>query len=127
MNPIEREDPELWKAITGEEERQQTGLEMIASENYASTAVLAAHRIIAADLRLEQASLDDAFVRLTGQAPMTYVTSWRMALASRLLREERHTVREIAGRVGYDSEFAFARAFKRTVGEAPGRYRAAAR
>jgi AraC-like DNA-binding protein len=65
------------------------------------------------------------FVRLTGQAPMTYVTSWRMSVASRLLREERHPLREIAHQVGYDSEFAFARAFKRTVGQAPGRYRAA--
>jgi AraC-like DNA-binding protein len=35
-------------------------------------------------------------------------------------------LREIAHRVGYDSEFAFARAFKRTVGHAPGRYRTAA-
>jgi AraC-like DNA-binding protein len=65
------------------------------------------------------------FVRLTGHAPMTYVTCWRMSVASRLLREERHPLREIARRVGYDSEFAFARAFKRTVGQAPGRYRAA--
>jgi AraC-like DNA-binding protein len=65
------------------------------------------------------------FVRLTGQAPMTYLTSWRMSVASRLLREEHHPLREIARRVGYDSEFAFARAFKRTVGQAPGRYRAA--
>lgn len=65
------------------------------------------------------------FVKLTGLAPMTYLTSWRMSVASRLLREERHPLREIARRVGYDSEFAFARAFKRTVGQAPGRYRAA--
>jgi len=64
------------------------------------------------------------FVTLTGQAPMAYVTSWRMSVASRLLREERQPLREIARRVGYDSEFAFARAFKRTVGQAPGRYRA---
>jgi AraC-like DNA-binding protein len=66
------------------------------------------------------------FVSLTGQAPMAYVTSWRMSLACRLLREERHPLREIARRVGYDSEFAFARAFKRAVGQAPGQYRATA-
>jgi AraC-like DNA-binding protein len=42
------------------------------------------------------------FVKLTGQAPMAYVTSWRMSVASRLLREERHPLREIAHRVGYD-------------------------
>src|SRR6266699_4248496 len=42
MNPIERADPEVWQAIAGERRRQQTGLEMIASENYTSPAVLAA-------------------------------------------------------------------------------------
>ncbi len=41
-NPIERADPEVWQAIAGERRRQQTGLEMIASENYTSPAVLAA-------------------------------------------------------------------------------------
>ena len=54
---------------------------------------------------------------------MTYVTAWRMTVASRLLRDDPQPLREIARRVGYDSEFAFARAFKRTVGHAPGRYR----
>src|SRR5205807_8472732 len=42
MNPIEQADPAVWQAITAERRRQQQGLEMIASENYASPAVLAA-------------------------------------------------------------------------------------
>ena len=42
MNPIERQDAEVWQAIADERRRQQTGLEMIASENYTSAAVLAA-------------------------------------------------------------------------------------
>jgi len=42
MNPIEQQDPEVWKAIADERTRQQAGLEMIASENYTSPAVLAA-------------------------------------------------------------------------------------
>jgi glycine hydroxymethyltransferase len=42
MNPIEKFDPDVWAAIAGERRRQQTGLEMIASENYTSSAVLAA-------------------------------------------------------------------------------------
>ncbi len=42
MNPIEQVDPEVWQAIAGERRRQQNGLEMIASENYTSPAVLAA-------------------------------------------------------------------------------------
>lgn len=64
------------------------------------------------------------FTALTGQPPMAYLTAWRMTVAARLLRAERAPLRQVAGRVGYDSEFAFARAFKRAVGQAPGRYRA---
>ncbi|MFQ3648854.1 MAG: serine hydroxymethyltransferase [Gemmataceae bacterium] len=46
MNPIEQADPEVWQAIAAEKRRQQTGLEMIASENYTSPAVLAAQGCI---------------------------------------------------------------------------------
>jgi glycine hydroxymethyltransferase len=42
MNPVEQTDPEIWQAVAAERRRQQTGLEMIASENYTSAAVLAA-------------------------------------------------------------------------------------
>src|SRR4030088_3285334 len=42
MNVLKQADPEVWRAIDGERARQQQGLEMIASENYASPAVLAA-------------------------------------------------------------------------------------
>src|SRR5436190_2285380 len=42
MNPLQHADPDVWNAIQGERRRQQEGLEMIASENYASPAVLAA-------------------------------------------------------------------------------------
>src|SRR5262245_32165189 len=42
MSVIEKQDPEVWQALVGERRRQQTGLEMIASENYTSPAVLAA-------------------------------------------------------------------------------------
>ncbi|SHN75239.1 AraC family transcriptional regulator [Cryptosporangium aurantiacum] len=71
-----------------------------------------------------KATFSRRFTGLTGQSPMAYVTAWRMAVAARLLRDEHRPVREVAQRVGYDSEFAFARAFKRTVGHSPGRYRA---
>src|SRR6201997_4356744 len=42
MSILERQDPDVWQAIQGERRRQQLGLEMIASENYTSSAVLAA-------------------------------------------------------------------------------------
>jgi AraC-like DNA-binding protein len=49
----------------------------------------------------------------------------RMCRAACQLRDGHDTVRQIAGQVGYDSEFAFARAFKRATGSAPGQYRVA--
>jgi AraC-like DNA-binding protein len=70
-----------------------------------------------------RATLTRRFAALTGQSPMAYVAAWRMAVAARMLREGDATLRQIAREVGYDSEFAFARAFKRTTGQAPGRYR----
>jgi AraC-like DNA-binding protein len=74
-----------------------------------------------------RATFSRRFTALTGQAPMAYVTAWRMAVAARMLREQTATLRQVAGRVGYESEFAFARAFKRTTGQAPGQYRQHAR
>jgi AraC-like DNA-binding protein len=82
---------------------------------------------LAAAVGTPRATFSRRFVALTGQSPMAYVTAWRMAVAARILREEPATLREIAGRVGYDSEFAFARAFKRATGQAPGQYRQHAR
>jgi AraC-like DNA-binding protein len=70
-----------------------------------------------------RATLTRHFAALTGQSPIAYLTAWRMAIAARMLREQRSTVRQIAQQVGYDSEFAFARAFKRATGQAPGQYR----
>ncbi|MER6876177.1 AraC family transcriptional regulator, partial [Amycolatopsis sp. NPDC000673] len=64
------------------------------------------------------------FTSTTGHTPMEYLGIWRMTVAARLLREGQAPLRQIARKVGYDSEFAFARAFKRVVGHAPGRYRA---
>jgi AraC-like DNA-binding protein len=73
-----------------------------------------------------RATFSRRFTTLTGQPPMTYATTWRMTVAARLLRETQAPLREVAPRVGYDSEFAFARTFKRVIGHAPGRYRATA-
>jgi AraC-like DNA-binding protein len=73
--------------------------------------------------RTPRATLTRRFATLTGQSPMAYLTAWRMAVAARSLREGDSTLAQIAGEVGYESEFAFARAFKRTTGQAPGQYR----
>ena len=63
------------------------------------------------------------FVELTGQTPMQYLAQWRMQLGAGLLRQGQAKVASVAQEVGYDSEAAFARAFKRLVGQPPAAWR----
>jgi len=66
------------------------------------------------------------FTALVGEPPMEYLTRWRMQIASRLLTEDPSLrIGEIAARVGYRSEAAFSKAFKRLMGVAPIAYRGA--
>jgi AraC-like DNA-binding protein len=64
------------------------------------------------------------FTQTVGDPPMQYLALWRMQLASRLLRDGGR-VAEVAAAVGYDSEAAFSRAFKKLVGRSPAAWRAA--
>ena len=66
--------------------------------------------------------LAERFTALLGQPPMQYVTLWRMQLASRALKDGA-SIAEVAATVGYDSEAAFSRAFKKAVGQSPGGWR----
>ncbi len=72
---------------------------------------------------VSRATLARRFTATVGEAPLTYVTRWRMLTAARLLRDTDISLAAIARRVGYASEFAFAKAFKREYGSAPGQYR----
>lgn len=72
-----------------------------------------------------RSALHDRFVDLLGVPPMRYLAQWRMQMAARLLLETRATVAQIAADVGYDSEAAFARAFKRQAGQPPAAWRRA--
>lgn len=76
---------------------------------------------------LSRSALHERFVGLIGQPPMQYLTNWRMQRGAALLREGNATVATIAQEVGYDSEAAFARAFKRLVGRPPAAWRRAQR
>lgn len=67
----------------------------------------------------------ERFTALVREPPAQYVTRWRMHLAARSLRDGEASVAEVARRVGYDSEAAFSRAFKRLVGVSPGTVRRA--
>ncbi len=63
--------------------------------------------------------------QLLGQPPIRYLTEWRLHLAAGLLRTSPASVGEIAVEVGYESEAAFSRAFKRSLGMAPAHWRIA--
>jgi AraC-like DNA-binding protein len=72
---------------------------------------------------LSRSALHDRFVQCLGQAPMQYLANWRMQLGARLLRESNRTVATIAVEVGYESEAAFSRAFRRAMGTPPAAWR----
>jgi AraC-like DNA-binding protein len=76
---------------------------------------------------LSRSTLHERFVHFIGQPPMQYLAQWRMQLATGWLRDTDAKVVEIALEVGYENEAAFARAFKRALGESPGAWRRANR
>jgi AraC-like DNA-binding protein len=78
---------------------------------------------LAKEVAMSRAALAKRFVDLVGQSPIQYLAGWRMLLARDLLRESTLGIGEIAGRVGYDSEAAFNRAFRRLVGAPPATWR----
>jgi len=75
------------------------------------------------EVGLSRSALADRFTRLLGTPPMQYLTSWRMQIATQTLRSSTASLAEVADMVGYDSEAAFSRAFKKAVGTAPGTWR----
>ncbi|MFJ2768117.1 AraC family transcriptional regulator [Streptomyces sp. NPDC087300] len=73
---------------------------------------------------LSRAPFARRFTASVGMPPLGYLTWWRMTLAAGWLRDpDEAPLRSVAERAGYASEFAFAKAFKREFGLAPGRYR----
>jgi AraC-like DNA-binding protein len=73
---------------------------------------------------VSRAALARRFADLLGEPPMTYLTSWRLALAADLLREPEATIGAVAQQVGYGSPFALSTAFKRVRGVSPKEFRA---
>ena len=72
---------------------------------------------------LSRSALHERFAAIVGQAPMEYLASWRIQAGAALLRDTTWTVASIALEVGYQSEAAFARAFKRALGKPPATWR----
>ena len=64
-----------------------------------------------------------ALIRLLGVPPIQYLANWRMQVATQKLRSTNASLAQIAEIVGYDSEAAFSRAFKKAIGAAPATWR----
>jgi AraC-like DNA-binding protein len=78
---------------------------------------------LAAEVRMSRSAFAARFATLVGEAPLAYLIRRRMWLAAELLRTQSLSLGEVAERVGYDSEAAFSRTFKKHLGIAPGQYR----
>ena len=75
------------------------------------------------EVGLSRSALADRFIRLIGMPPMHYIASWRMQVAKQKLQNTSASLAQIADMVGYESEAAFSRAFKKAVGRAPATWR----
>jgi AraC-like DNA-binding protein len=74
---------------------------------------------LADDAAMSRSTLHERFAHFIGRPPMQYLAQWRMQVAATRLRDTNAKVIEVALGVGYESEAAFSRAFKRAVGVAP--------
>ncbi|MES2938687.1 MAG: AraC family transcriptional regulator [Pseudomonadota bacterium] len=72
---------------------------------------------------MSRSAFAQRFRQRVGQSPLEYLTRWRMFKAAHLLREERLSLGQVAAKVGYESEAAFSKAFKRERGTGPGAWR----
>jgi AraC-like DNA-binding protein len=75
------------------------------------------------EVGLSRSALADRFIRLIGVPPMQYLASWRMQVATQKLRNTSSSLGQVAEFIGYDSEAAFSRAFKKAFGAAPATWR----
>lgn len=78
---------------------------------------------LAAETGTSRSALAEHFQRFLGEPPLTYLARWRMQLAANKLQTTRNTVLQVAMDVGYESEAAFNRAFKREFGHPPAQFR----
>jgi AraC-like DNA-binding protein len=78
---------------------------------------------LAREVAMSRSAFTDRFTAMVGAPPMRYLTGWRMQLARQKLRDTRGAISQIAFEVGYDSEAAFSRAFRRETGRPPAAWR----
>jgi AraC-like DNA-binding protein len=82
--------------------------------------------VLAQEAATSRSALAQRFTRLLGESPIRYLSGWRMHLAKQMLRDRGDNIQAIAERVGYESEPAFNRAFKKATGCPPATWRRAA-
>jgi AraC-like DNA-binding protein len=82
---------------------------------------------LAAQAAVSRSLLDERFRLVLGRSPIRYLTEWRMHVAEELLVSTELGVAQVARRVGYESEEAFSRAFKRSLGSSPSTWRSSGR
>ncbi len=75
---------------------------------------------LAREVSMSRSAFSARFTELVGEAPMAYLTRWRMELAVTWLRSAEVRLADLPRRLGYSSDAAFSRAFKRTIGVSPG-------
>ncbi len=110
----------------------QTGWLAGLHEPYVARALALLHRDItrrwtvddlSREVGLSRSALADRFIRLIGVPPMHYLANWRMQVATQKLRNTNASLAQIAAIVGYESEAAFSRAFKKAFSVAPATWR----
>jgi AraC-like DNA-binding protein len=111
---------------------EQTGWLAGLRDRFVGRAIGALHReparawtleSLSREVGLSRSALAERFTALVGQPAMQYLTNWRMQLAATQLLSGKDGVAAVAESVGYESEAAFSRAFKKLVGMAPGSWR----
>ena len=112
--------------------REQTGWLAGLRDPHVARALALLHRDInrswnvddlSREVGLSRSALADRFIGLIGMPPMHYVASWRMQVATQKLRHTNTSLAQVADMVGYSSEAAFSRAFKKAFGIAPATWR----
>jgi AraC-like DNA-binding protein len=113
-------------------ESEQTGWLHALADSHIGAALNSMHQRIehpwtvaslASEAGMSRSSFAQRFKELMSESPLEYLTRWRMYRGSDLLRESDRKLADVAQAVGYDSDGAFHKAFKRVLGIAPGEYR----
>ena len=120
------------RAHIADTESEQTGWLHALADSHIGAALNSMHKRIehpwtvaslASEAGMSRSAFALRFKRLMSESPLEYLTRWRMYRGSDLLRESDRKLADVAQAVGYDSDGAFHRAFKRVLGIAPGEYR----